>query len=398
MCEIWELRCQSTQTATDVAAAVTETMVGDLADMVADAQSALIIQMVTWWLDAGPVEVTGGPAARVQEWMLPFAALVAVGGMMWQALLMIINRKGEPLLAVGKGLFATTVWGAVSLAGTQAVLRGCEAYSQWILTQGLDCQPGVGQDTACKTDALAARMQILLAPTGPGTGTVLVLLLGLFTLAAGVAQALLLLFRDGATIILAGMLQLAAAGTFTSATSNWLRRTLGWLLALVFYEPFAATCYAVGFMFVGDRRNDDVRTWLTGVATIGLSLVALPAMMRFFNWTVGAVQQAGNSGGMLAAAGAAGLHAVASHRAGGFSAVDYARDVDRRYPTVHPAGTAAPAGPRPPTFTGPPAAAGATSAAGAAAPVAATVVAAGHTTAGTARAAATAGTRGMEGR
>lgn len=350
MCDMWDMKCQ----VQDAAGDAVESMVGHLAGMISDAETKLITTSATWWLLLPPVDVEGAPAARtLQQWMLPFALLITVGGIMWQSLLMIINRKGEPLVNVVKGLFATALWGAISLTGTQLVLRAGEAYTGWVLTRGMNCGPGVGQDMACKTDALSQRMQLMLLPAAPA-GPVLVLVVGLFVLVATIMQAILLLFRNGAIIVLAGMLQLAASGSFTGATSNWLRRVLGWLLALIFYEPFAATSYAVSFVLIGDRQNTDIATWFTGVGMLGLSIVALPAMMRFFNWTVGAVQSTGNSAGMLAAAGAAGLHAVASQRgSSGLTAADYARDMDRRYPPSSGNDSGGGSRPTPPTFTGP---------------------------------------------
>ena len=406
MCDPWDLQCQFTEGAQEAAGAVAESMIGQFADMVRDAQTWVITSTVTWWLSLPPVDVASAPAARtVQQWMLPFALLVAVGGIMWQSLLMIINRKGEPLVTVVKGLFSTALWGAVSLTATQLVLKLCDSYSEWVLTRGMDCDPGIGQDTACKTDALANRLQLMLSPA-VSAAPILVSVLGLLVLLASVAQAMLLLFRNGAIIILAGMMQLAASGTFTGATSNWFRRTFGWLTALTFYEPFAATSYAVGFMLIGDPQNQDVTTWFTGAGMTGLSLVALPAMMRYFNWTVGAVQQSGNSAGMIAAAGAAGLHAVASQRGvSGMTATDYANDLGRRYPP--PGGGGSAPRPTPPVFTGPPstgptagatsAAGGATAAAGPAGPVVAGVVVGAGEVSKATRAATDAAKRGSDG-
>ncbi|GAB3849331.1 hypothetical protein GCM10029963_33560 [Micromonospora andamanensis] len=284
-----------------------------------------------------------------------------------------------------KGLFTTALFGAVSLTGTQMLLRACESYTEWVLTWGMDCAPGLGVDPGCKTNALAARMQMLLLPAGPGIGSVLVVVVGMVVLVASIVQAMLLLFRNGAIIILAGMLQLAASGSFTAATSNWLKRVLGWLLAMVFYEPFAATSYAVAFMLVGDPQNRDISTWFTGAGMLGMTLVALSAMMRFFNWTVGAVQTTGNSAGMLAAAGAAGLHAVASRRgSSGMSATDYARDMDRRYPPQPSGGDSGSGTPRPtpPVFTGPSPTAGAAPSASTATTTTASASAGSATTAG----------------
>jgi hypothetical protein len=402
MCDAWDLKCQFKEGATEVAGAVADTMIGQLAFMIKEAQSTVITSTVTWWLYLPPVNVESAPAAQtLQEWMLPFALLIAVGGIMWQSLLLIINRKGEPLVTVVKGLFTTALWGAVSLTGTQMVLRACESYTEWVLTRGMDCDPGIGQDAACKTDALASRIQLMLTPAG-GMANILIIIVGLFVLIASIMQAMLLLFRNGAIIILAGMLQLAASGTFTAATSNWLRRVLGWLLALTFYEPFAATSYAVAFMLIGDPENKDIATWFTGAGMLGLSLVSLPAMMRFFNWTVGAVQQSGNSAGMLAAAGAAGLHAVASRQGvSGMTATDYARDMDRRYPPASGGGGGGGGSgspwPTPPTFTGPSPTAPATTpaatstSAASTASTASTTATAGATTAGAGAAGAGAG-------
>ncbi|GIJ56184.1 hypothetical protein [Virgisporangium aurantiacum] len=358
MCQVWDFQCKTREAAGDAVSAV----VGGLVGAISEAQNALITATVTWWLYLPSVDAGGAPAAHtLQRWMLPFAILVVTGGILWQSLMLIINRKGEPLVAIVKGLFTTAIWGAVSLAGTQLLLQACDAWTEWVLTYGLDCKPGFGQDAACKTDALGERMQFVLTPVSLNGAGVLIVIVGLFALLASITQAMLLLFRNGAIIVLAGMLQLSASGSFTSATSNWLRRILGWLLALTFYKPFAATTYAVSFMLIGDRRNTDVATWFTGVAMLAMSIIALPAMMKFFNWTVGAVQSTGGSAGMLAATGAAGMHALSSQRGaggGGLSATDYARDLDRRYqppsgsngsgsgPTPSP-------GPKPPSFTGP---------------------------------------------
>jgi len=393
MCDLWDLQCQAGETAAGITGTVAATMVAHLTAMVSDSLSALIVATTTWWLHLPTTDVGTSPTARtLQEWMLPFAALVAVGGMFWQSLLMIINRKGEPLLTVVKGLFATAVWGAVAITGTQLLLDACQNYTEWVLTRGLGCDPGIGQDAACKTDALAERLTLMLAPA-PGLAGIIALVGGFLVLIAGLVQAVLLLFRNGAIIILAGLLQLAAAGTFTAATSNWLRRVLGWLLALVFYQPFAATCYAVAFMLIGDRANTDLSTWLTGVGMLALSLVALPAMMRFFTWTVGAVQSAGNPAGMLAAAGAAGLHAAASLRSptSATSMAEYTRDLDRRYTPNPSGGTSGSSGtgaprPTPPVFTGPSPSGGASpagAATGGASPAAGASTAGGATAGGT---------------
>ncbi len=352
VCSFWDLQCKGKE----AAEAATNSILGQMADMVTKAQTWVIKASVSWWVDIPSPDLQSGPSTTLQQWMLPFAVLIATGGILWQALLMIISRKGEPLLAIVKGLFTTAVWGAVGIAGANMLLKFSDSYAAWILSTGLDGH----------LDQLPQRL-ILPASTAPPGLTIIV---GTVVVLASCVQALMLLGRNGAVIILAGLLQLAAAGSFTTGTSNWLRRILTWILSLIFYKDFAATAYAVSFMLIGDQASNDPRVWFSGIVTLGLSIVALPATMRFFNWTVGAVQSNGNSAGMLAAAGAAGMHAVASRRGtSSISVTDYARDMDRRYsPTGNGRSGSGTPRPTPPIFIGP-ALAGSSMATGPAAPI-----------------------------
>ncbi|GAB3849319.1 hypothetical protein GCM10029963_33530 [Micromonospora andamanensis] len=76
MCDAWDLKCQFKEGATEVAGAVADTMIGQLADLISQAQSTLITSTVTWWLYLPPVDVEHAPAAQtLQRWMLPFALM-----------------------------------------------------------------------------------------------------------------------------------------------------------------------------------------------------------------------------------------------------------------------------------------------------------------------------------
>ncbi|WP_307962332.1 hypothetical protein [Salinispora arenicola] len=56
MRDAWDLKCQFKEGATEVAGAVAETMIGQLADLISQAQSTLITSTVTWWLYLPPVD------------------------------------------------------------------------------------------------------------------------------------------------------------------------------------------------------------------------------------------------------------------------------------------------------------------------------------------------------
>ncbi len=137
-----------------------------------------------------------------------------------------------------------------------------------------------------------------------------------------------MLFRQAALVVLAGVLPLAAAGTLAPATRAWFSRTTGWMLALIFYKPAAAAVYATCFALIGS--GNDPRTTLMGFAMLLLSLLALPALMKFFTWTTGTVE-APVGGGFLSTvvSGAIAVGAVrgSAGGAGGASAVDQARMV-----------------------------------------------------------------------
>ena len=97
MCQFWDLQCKTNEA---VAGAV-GSVVDGLAGAISEAQSGLITATVTWWLYLPPIDANDAPAAHtLRQWMLPFAVVVVTGGILWQSLLLIINRKGEPLLTI----------------------------------------------------------------------------------------------------------------------------------------------------------------------------------------------------------------------------------------------------------------------------------------------------------
>ena len=75
-----------------------------------------------------------------------------------------------------------------------------------------------------------------------GAAPAVVVVLGIVAIVISAIQAVLMLFRQGALVILAGMMPLAAAGTLTPGTRSWFKRVAGWILALIFYKPAAARC------------------------------------------------------------------------------------------------------------------------------------------------------------
>ena len=255
------------------------------------------------------------PAAQLRSWTLPVTVLVAVLGLLWQAITLTITRKGEPLIQAMRGLATTALWSAVGIVGTQLALRASDSYTVWILQQAIFGNSANPVDTL--GTALAG-----MSPVESGNALIVLILFNLPILFITVIQIILMVFREGSVVILAGLLQLAAAGSVTRLTSAWLPKVTGWMLALICYKPIAASVYATAFALMG---ADGIRNSIMGLAVLVLAIVAMPATMKFFNWSVGTLASNASTLGMLGTAAAAGVHAASSLRGvGGYHVGDHA--------------------------------------------------------------------------
>jgi type IV secretion system protein TrbL len=265
---------------------------------------------------------TSSAATQLRELMLPLTAVVLLGGMLWQAILMVISRKGEPLLQAARGLFNTALWGSIGVGAAHLMLKFGDGFSAWVIDQSV-----AGNGTPA--DKLRTVVTAMVS-----AGDKIDPLIGLFIngVAVGfiIVQILLMTFRDGGVIIMAGLKQFAAAGSATQATSGWGSKTTSWMLALIAYKPSVALIYATAWKML----DGDVRDLFTGLGIVILSVIALPVLLKFFTVFTGHIANSGGGGLASAAAGAAStLHATASLRGvGGNSAAEHARYLDSTGP------------------------------------------------------------------
>src|SRR6266508_944755 len=348
----------------DATSSFVHSVLTELANVIANGVKALVALLSAWILvpstpvcppaqppgsGVAPAEwVTqcqqaASPAVQLRGYVLPITILVAVIGLLWQAIVMTVTRKGEPLLQVVRGLWNSALWGAVGIAGTQLALNASDDFATWVITTALhDSHPGPPNDGFT---ILIGGMLVAQLPLIPIVG----ILVGVVITIVLVVQIVLMIFRGAAVVILAGMLQLAASGSFTRATSPWMGKVTGWMLALIAYKPAADLVYATGLAFMSDKKHP--ANFVIGIAVLALSVIALPALMKFFNWTVGAMQS-GNGMGMFGAGAAAGVHAASSLRGlGGNSAAEHSRYLDSHGPgqpgpaSPGPSGSGNPGGP-----------------------------------------------------
>ena len=266
-----------------------------------------------WWVKVPSPDLAAEPAvARIQQLILPVTAAVATGAMIAAGAKMALTRKANPLVDAGSGLAVIAATSALGVLVPSLLLHAGDAWSDWILQQSTGGQ-------------FAAQLNQTLQLTGAPGGVIVVL--GIVAIIISVIQGVLMLFRQAALVVLAGVLPLAATGVLLPSTKAWFRRVTGWMLALIFYKPAAAAVYATAFTMIG--HGGGPLTALMGFAMVVLSLAALPALMRLFTWTMGAVESSAAGGGFLSAA-LGGAVAVGAMRGspggvGGLAAAQQAR-------------------------------------------------------------------------
>src|SRR6266568_38492 len=266
-----------------VAGAAANDALSGIASAIQSGVSWIVTSSITWWVQVPSPDLAGQPAvSRLQQWMLPLAAAVAVLGLVIAGGKMTLTRKANPLIDVGSGLVIIAATSAVGVLLPDLLLKAGDAWSDWVLNASAGGQ-------------FASRLTALLSLTGAAPAVVVVL--GVIAILISAAQAILMLFRQASLVILAGVLPLAAAGTLTPATRTWFKKVTGWMLAIIFYKPAAAAVYAAAFTVAGTGTG--VRAIFMGFAMVALSLLALPVLMRLFTWTTGTISESAAGGGFL---------------------------------------------------------------------------------------------------
>ncbi|NKZ03326.1 hypothetical protein HGB48_06115 [Actinomadura latina] len=255
----------------------------EMAESFQSATGWLISNTASWWVHTPSPDLQQAPAVGYLELLVrPLTVAVAVLALLAVAARMALSRKALPLVDAGRGLVVLAVVTVIGTVVPNLLLQWGDVWCGWVL------------DASSEGDFARRMTQVVTFPSAAPRA--LVLILCLFALVIGLLQAILLLFRAGALVILAGLLPLAAAGVITTTTKAWFPRVAGWMLALAFYKPAAAAVYATTFTLVGKGR--DLHTVLMGLTMMLISLIAFPVLLKFFTWTTGGTESS-PGGGML---------------------------------------------------------------------------------------------------
>ncbi|WP_158075790.1 hypothetical protein [Amycolatopsis coloradensis] len=277
---------------------------------IAKGAAQLMAEAMTYWTRSDRSSMLQSPAIEEIQGLLMYVGIILlVGSVVWQGIILTYKRKAEPLVNVGTGLMSFVVWSTLGTTAAVLLYEGGLALSGQILNVSIDKF----------SNTMAVAMQANVAGS---VASIFFLSQIMFFLSA--IQWILGFFRMGGLVIVLALIPTAAAGQINEATKPWLRKLLSWALSLILYQPIAAVIYSIGFVLIGDGQ--DIGTILTGMAVLALAVIAMPVMLRFFDWGGQRFTTGGGGGGGAMAAGAA------ASMLGGGGASAFSKFMDRSGP------------------------------------------------------------------
>lgn len=325
--------CLPNDLSCDVGVAVSGTVLNGFQMIATEAgqfASEMLARAATWWVNTPSVNPDSDAVRIAQSYTVPLIALILMASILAQSIRIVVQRKFTPLLDAGVGLVRYAVTTGMGLLLLGAAVQASDALAQWMLA-----------DSIQQFTQAMGRSFTLANQTGPTTGisnAFGLLVLALIALLLAAIQWVLGFLRQAGVLVLAAMLPLAASGAASQTGKTWLPRLVSWLAALIAYKPMAALIYVIGFSLLGNAG--DMTTAITGIMVLVLATIALPALMRFFNW---AVPSGSGGGGVAGALGAfAGSRLAAGGGGGGAPSGAAQRDS-----SVQQAGRMDATGPRP---------------------------------------------------
>jgi hypothetical protein len=280
-----------------------DTFWSGLADQVRTAAGEMLTALFGWWTATRSTPVDQQVLHVASGYVLTWIAFPV-------ALLALLATIGWGLLGGADEWVRNAVRGSLVFGGTAAAgIVVVATLQEWAESLSL------GILAAVPAHDLGARLVDLLDL--PGVSLAQVTFWGGLLFLAGAVQWVIMLFRDGAVVVLTVVLPLAAAGQFARGSRGWLPKLSGWLLAFVFLKPMAALIYWLGLSLIGQGQG--VQAVATGFVVMVGATLALPAMLRLVSFATDGLPDGHR--GLSAVATATGLAATGAqlfgHRLGG---------------------------------------------------------------------------------
>lgn len=315
-CGALDFGCQTGELVKNATVAAATGGLDQLRDSVLEAWGKSIAWLGTFWVgvDTTPVIQPGTVDqqtdvvwwAQNQLWwytlvLVVFGILVGCGRLVWE-------QRKEHLTGIVKQLITFTLVTGSGVAVLQLLITGFDELAKALLAN------------ATKGTGFAQNVGGMISLTG-SLGVLLAILFGLIAILVSLVQLVMMVFRSGILILLAGGLPTAAAFTNTETGKQWFQRFLSWLIAFTLYKPAAALCYAVAFKLTSSNifaSADGGVKAIVGLSLMVLAVAALPALMRLVTPMVAAASGGGaGMAAMGAAVGSLATGAINSGRLGG---------------------------------------------------------------------------------
>lgn len=307
---------------TSCAADAADTLWSGLADAVKEAAGQMVTTLFGWWTTTGSFDLNTVLVRTAQDYVtvwiaVPIAVLAVLAAVAWGVLTGGLAWLGD----VTRGLLVFGIVAAASIPITAALQSWATALSKGLLG-------------AVPTRDVGGRFLTLLEL--PNASSLIVALWGAVLLVTAVVQYLMMLFRDGAVLVLTVVLPIAAAGQFNRGSIFWLPKVVGWLLAFIFIKPGAALIYFLGLTLLGQAEG--VQALATGICVMIAAIFAMPAMLRLVTFAVTAAPM--GSGALAGAATVSGIAASGAHVMASSRQAAAATGPAAGAGAVHPAGAA----------------------------------------------------------
>ena len=274
---------------------IADTFWSGLADAVKGAAGQMVTTLFGWWTTTPSIGLDTALVHTAQTYVtlwiaVPVAVLAVLAAVGWG----VLTGSFAWISDLTRGLI---VFGVVA-AGSIVIVAALQDWST-SLSKGLL--------SAVPTRDVGGRFLVLLDL--PGSSSLMVAFWAVILLLVTAVQYLMMLFRDGAVLVLTAVLPLAAAGQFNRGSVLWLPKVAGWLLAFIFIKPGAALIYYLGLTLIG--RSDGIQALATGVCVMISAIFAMPAMLRLVTFAVTAAPL--GSGALAGAATVSGVAASGAH-------------------------------------------------------------------------------------
>lgn len=312
------------------AAAAGNSAFESIANSFAKASESAVKAMATMWIKVEPptLSTNSGPIHFLythEHYMVTLLAVLmtAVAGAD-----MALRRNPKAGKNAAAGLARMAISSGTSITVLNLLVTGLHQYSEWIISRSLSCD---STDPASCSHSFGKAMfaMVSIGSVNPGTAAgvpAMVFAVSLLLLGSSFIQIILMIVRSAALILLAGTLPFAAASSGTEKGKAWFEKVCSWLLAWAFYDPVAATVYAVGFASV-NTTHPSTMNQLSGCALIFLSIFTLPALMRLAVPAMSAVtsNEGSGAGAALASVGTTIATGAMSVKGGGSAGAGGAR-------------------------------------------------------------------------